>query len=806
IDNQYRVTEKHYGGMSVVYIVLDEFSQRRFAVKTLKQELLDDRNAASRFAAEARTWMNLGRHENIVEAIIYREIDGQPFLFLEYVEGASLQVLLDLERHLFPPQLVTFMLQVCAGMAYVHNVKVGPAQTGVIHRDIKPANLMLTREAVIKITDFGLAKAHGMRTEHSDVGIGLGTYLYMPPEQLLDASTADRTSDIYSFGVAFYAAITGRAPIQGHNVGQIVRNIINQEPLRPSQLVAGVPRELEDLILRCLAKKREDRFQSFEEVRVALEGVREAVTAAHAGRDDVRQCRGCSYLTTFTHRACPLCANTFELVAFPLGGGAGSEAADGGVRAPALQTETADGGVRGPALQTEAADGGVRGPALQTETADGGVRAPALQPEGAAEGVPEAAELSPEEEAVQVLLQTARSWKERDDLQRAVNVLRQAVALAPGHVEARRELDETVLEMARRRPRTPTKAYNWPMFRGNITRTGYTPEIVAPPLQRRWQYKVGDWVMASPVVSNAVAFVGGHQAKPAAQGRFVAVHCDRGQLVWELETPHEILLSACVLGGNMLFVASHNWLMALDPRTGRRYWDFTASSPITSAPTAWQNMVYFGTENGTFYALHAQSGQRIWTFGAEMGIYSAAMVWEGCVYFGSSDHRLYAVEQATGALTWEFMSAGEISSTPLFHRGRIYVGSSDQRLYCLDYQTGRRVWEFATAGAVNASPAASQDIVYVGSRDRNLYAVAADTGTARWHFSAGDWIDSSPAVSGRTVYVGSHDGKLYALEAETGILMWEYPTDGEVGSSPAVSGGRVVVGGNDGNLYCFRSV
>ena len=583
IDNQYRVTEKHYGGMSVVYIVLDEFSQRRFAVKTLKQELLDDRNASSRFAAEARTWMNLGRHENIVEAIIYREIDGQPFLFLEYVEGASLQVLVDLERHLFPPQLVEFMLQVCAGMAYVHNVRVGPAQTGVIHRDIKPANLMLTREAQIKITDFGLAKAHGMPTEHSDVGVGLGTYLYMPPEQLLDASTADRTSDIYSFGVAFYAAITGRAPIQGHNVGQIVRNIINQEPLRPSQLVAGVPRELEDLILRCLAKKREDRFQNFEEVAVALEAARGAVTAAHAGRDDVRQCRGCGYLTTFTHRACPLCANTFELVRFPLG--AGSES---------TPTETA---------AETLAEGVAQGSALQQEEARPGPTAP---------------EVSPEEEAVQVLLQTARSWKDRDDLQRAVNVLRQAVTLAPGHVEARRELDEILLEMARRRPRTPTKAYNWPMFRGNITRTGYTPEIVAPPLQRRWQYKVGDWVMASPVVSNAVAFVGGHQAKPAAQGRFVAVHCDRGQLVWELETPHEILLSACVLGGNMLFVACHNWLMALDPRNGRRYWDFTASSPITSAPTAWQNTVYFGTENGTFYALHAQSGQRIWTFGAEM--------------------------------------------------------------------------------------------------------------------------------------------------------------------------------------------
>lgn len=746
IDNQYRVTQKHFGGMSVVYIVLDEFSQRRFAVKTLKQELLDDRSAISRFSAEARTWMNLGRHPNIVEAIIYREIDNQPFLFLEYIEGADLQVLIDIERHLFPPQLTRFMLQVCAAMTYVHSAKVGPGEMGVIHRDLKPANLMLTREAVVKITDFGLAKTYGMPSEHTDIGVGLGTYLYMPPEQLLDASSADKTSDIYAFGVAFYAGLTGRTPILGKNVGEVVRHILNQEPVRPSQLVSGVPRELEDIIMRCLAKPREERFQSFEELEAALLAAQEVVNAVHAGRDDVRTCRGCGYVTTYTHRACPICANSFTL----------------GDTLPA--TPEAD--------------------APQAET-------------GAEE---------PELEAVAILLQTARQWREKDDLQRAVNVLRQAMAIAPGHVEARRELDTAVLELARRKPKGPTKAYNWPMFRGNITRTGYTPELLAPPLQRRWQYKVGEWVLASPAVSNGVAYVGGRQNRPAQQGKLVAVHADRGDLLWQLDTPNEILLSPCVMGGNLLFVASHNWLMALDTRTGGTVWEFIANSPITGSPVAWQNMVYFGTENGTFYALHAQSGQRIWTFGAEMSIYSSALIWENGVYFGAGDHRLYAVDQHNGSLLWEFMTANEITSAPLFHRGRIYVGSTDYRLYCLDYSTGRRVWEFATAGPIASSPAAWQDTIYVGSRDRNLYAVTADTGLRKWHFSAGDWVDSSPALSGRTVYFGSHDKKVYGVEAETGILLWEYATDGEVASSPAISGGRLVVGSNDGNLYCFRSV
>ena len=754
LDNQYRVTEKHLGGMSIVYIVLDEFSQRRFAVKTLKEELLLDRAAVSRFAAEARTWMNLGRHENIVEAIIYREIDGQPFLFLEYVEGTNLQSLIEAERKLFPPQAVAFMLQVCAGMDYVHKARVGPADTGVIHRDLKPANLMLTREAVIKITDFGLAKAQGMPGEHSDVGVGLGTYLYMPPEQLLDASSADRTSDIYSFGVACYVALCGRAPIQGPNVGQLVRNIINQEPVRPSQLVSGVPSELDEVVMRCLAKQRQDRYQDFGEVQAALHGALEAVISAHAGRHDVRRCRGCGYLTTYSHSSCPICANVFDVTPYP---------------PPRVVAE---------------------------ETPEGSAPSP-----GAVEQT-----VSPEEEAVAVLLQTACSWREKGDAQRACNVLRQALTLAPGHVEARQALDEVTLELARSKPRAPGRAYNWPMFRGNITRTGYTPEVLVPPLQRRWQYRCGDWVLASPIAANGIVYGAGHRNRPGQQGHFVALSADRGEVIWELDLAHDILVTPAILGGNLLFVASHNYLAALDPRTGRRLWDFVSKSPITSAPAAWQNAVYVGTEAGVLAALHAQSGQRMWTFSAEMPIFSSPMIWEGRIYFGAGDHRLYALDQATGKPVWEFMSGGEISGTPLFHRGRIYVGSADHRLYCLDVQTGRRVWEFQTAGPINGSPAAWQDIIFIGSRDRNLYAVAADTGASRWHFSAGDWIDSSPAVSGRTVFFGSHDKKLYALETEMGVVMWEYPTEGEIATSPAISGGKLYVGSNDGNLYCFRVV
>lgn len=752
IDRQYVVTEKHYGGMSVVYIVLDDFSQRRFAVKTLKEELLSDRVAIGRFADEARTWLNLGRHPNTVEAIIYREIDDQPFLFLEYVEGTNLQSLIDQEKTLFPPQLVEFMLQACAGMNYVHNVQIGAGQQGVIHRDLKPANMMLTRQAQVKITDFGLAKAYGMTSAESDVGVGLGTYLYMPPEQLLDASSADRTSDVYSFGVAFFAGLVGHPPVQGRTVTQVVRAIMNQDAPRPSQLVAGLPALLDQVVLGCLAKRREDRYQDFGQVQAALEQAQPVVEKAYSGTEGVRRCEGCGFLTFHAYPSCPICANRVSPTPYPV---------------PA---------------------------AVPPST-------PGPQPAAPQPGQP-----SPEEAAVAELAATALQWRDKGDLPRAANLLRQALTIVPGHVEARRLLDETVLLIARQRPRTPQKAYNWPIFRGNPARTGLTPEVVVPPLVRKWQASVGEWVLASPVVSNGLVYAGGRLDRPALQGHFAALHVANGQVVWSFDTGHEIILTPAVLAGQTVLLACENRLYALDAKTGHRLWDVGAGSNITSAPAATSQGIYVGTEDGNLLAFHPQNGQLLWSFRAEMAIYSSPLVWEEVVYVGSNDHRLYALDQHRGRRLWDFMAASDITSTPAFHKGRLYVAARDNRLYCLDSATGRRVWEFATGGPCNCSPAIWQNTVYIGSRDKHLYAVDAATGAVRWNYATGDWVESSAAVSGRTLYFGCHNGKLYAVEAETGILLWEYATGGEVASSPAVSAGRVFVGCNDGFVYCFAAV
>ena len=752
IDDQYTVLEKYRGGMSVVYIVLDDFSHKRFAVKTVKEEMLEDRTAVDRFAQEARTWMNLGRHEHIVEAIIYREIKGQPFLFLEYVDGVSLGNLIDTEDTIYPPQLLHYALQACAGMEYVHSAEVGPGDSGVIHRDLKPANIMIDRRGQVKITDFGLAKAYGVSTRLTDAGIGLGTYVYMPPEQFLDAASADRASDLYSFGVVLYRALTGEYPARGDSVGKLVHNILESTPVPPRELCPEMPVALERIILSCLAKKRADRPGSFSRLQAALEEVIDDVEQAYA-TDDVMVCRVCGYRTTWRYTSCPVCAAAMV---------------------PGWMSD-----------QPSAAEAAAAGDAEQ------------------AQGVPER---TPEQmEQSEALHQRAVALHQEGDLRQALELLRQATDLNPRYEEARALLDEVALELARSRVDRRQPAYNWPMLRGNITRSGYTPEVVVPPLVRRWQVEIGSWVLSSPTVANGVVHVGARNERDGHVGRLVALSARRGEILWQIGTNYEINTGPAVVRGQRLYVGAHRQLLCLDATNGERVWGLPTDDLVETSPGVIGSMLYFADAAGVVYALALDQQRVAWRTPTGMPIFSSPSVWEGALYIGSTDYMVRRLNAQTGEIEWEFPTGGEVLTTPAYAGGAVYVGSCDHRLYCLDAATGAKRWEFQTGEEIHSSAAVAEDHVIFGSRDGRIYAVDAAGGKRRWHFETGDWVNSSPAISGGMVYCGSHDHRLYALEIDSGVCLWEFETDGEVASSPAVSQQAVYVGSNDGSVYCFRA-
>jgi serine/threonine protein kinase len=258
------------GAMGVVFHGFDPTIGRDVAVKTLRLSEagtgLSREELIGRFQTEARA-AGLLTHPNIVVVFDAGEEEGLFYITMEFVEGRSLQTLIDAHQPFPVPRVLKLMEQVCSALDFAH-------QHNVVHRDIKPANLMLTADDTVKITDFGTAKILQFGT--AQTAHVMGTPSYMSPEQV-KGKPVDGRSDIFSLGVILYELMTGEKPFPGQNITTVIYKIINEEPIPPRSLDSSIHPGLSAVITRALAKDPASRYQSCHELLTALKNFHEMV-------------------------------------------------------------------------------------------------------------------------------------------------------------------------------------------------------------------------------------------------------------------------------------------------------------------------------------------------------------------------------------------------------------------------------------------------------------------------------------------------------------------------------------------------
>ena len=255
------VREVGHGAMGVVYEAVDPNIGRKVALKTIRAGTLgtNAEEVAKRFKNEARAAGGLN-HPNIVTIYDADEQNGILYLAMEFLQGATLDVLLHAQQTLMPDQAVDIVRQVCAGLEYAHS-------KGVVHRDIKPGNIMVSATGAVKITDFGIARTANVMTMTGQV---LGTPNYMSPEQVV-GKTVDGRSDLFSVGVMLYEMVTGERPFDGQSITTIMYKIVHVTPVAPNKLDQTIHPGLSRIIEKCLAKSPEKRYQGAAEVSAALQ-------------------------------------------------------------------------------------------------------------------------------------------------------------------------------------------------------------------------------------------------------------------------------------------------------------------------------------------------------------------------------------------------------------------------------------------------------------------------------------------------------------------------------------------------------
>jgi len=248
------------GGMAQVWDAEDEVLSRPVAVKLLHSHLAADQSFVARFRAEAIAAARLA-HPSIVSIFDTCHDLGREAIVMELVRGTTLRRLLD-ERHVLDSaEAVAIAIQVADALDVAH-------RAGLVHRDVKPANILLSDDGRVLVADFGIAKAMAGSDVTLD-GMMVGTAKYLAPEQV-QGGAVDGRSDIYALGVVLYEALCGRPPFQGGTDAATAMARLHQDPLRPRQVRAGIPRSLEQVVMRCMARAPAERYPSASALRAAL--------------------------------------------------------------------------------------------------------------------------------------------------------------------------------------------------------------------------------------------------------------------------------------------------------------------------------------------------------------------------------------------------------------------------------------------------------------------------------------------------------------------------------------------------------
>ncbi len=279
LDGRYEIEKVlGEGGMGLVYKARHVTLGKPLAIKVLKAEVSKDQEIVQRFRQEAQSATAIGNHHIIDISDFGVLSDGSTYFVMEYLDGIALTRAIEPGKPLKASRTIHIAKQLCRALGAAHEV-------GIVHRDLKPDNIYLISRGgdrdFVKVLDFGIAKVGGQKSKLTQVGQVFGTPHYMSPEQC--AGTAvDRRTDIYALGVIMYEMASSRVPFDADNLMGILTKHLYEEPVKPHELPppVDVPPALEAVIMKCLAKKPDARYQTMQEVLADLELVEQGLTPA----------------------------------------------------------------------------------------------------------------------------------------------------------------------------------------------------------------------------------------------------------------------------------------------------------------------------------------------------------------------------------------------------------------------------------------------------------------------------------------------------------------------------------------------
>jgi serine/threonine-protein kinase len=263
INNRYQIFSTiATGGMAVIYNAQDLMLERKVALKILKKELSSDQSFQNKFRTEAKASASL-IHPNIITTFDFGFDGDRLYIVMEYIDGSDLKTIINKDNPLSISQSLDYLLQSSNGLGFAHN-------SGFVHCDVKPQNMLVSKSGILKITDFGIARAMETISREEKFDVVWGSPYYFSPEQASGKAPSPAT-DVYSLGVIAYELTTGRLPFSAEDSAELARMHRSDLPTPPKDVNSDIPDTLNNIILKALSKDPADRYQNGKQFHRELE-------------------------------------------------------------------------------------------------------------------------------------------------------------------------------------------------------------------------------------------------------------------------------------------------------------------------------------------------------------------------------------------------------------------------------------------------------------------------------------------------------------------------------------------------------
>jgi serine/threonine protein kinase len=788
-------------------------------------------------------------HPAIPEVYDFFDEGSRAYLVLEFVRGKNLErVMNSTGGFLQWDQVRRWAIEICDALGYLHAHQPEP----IPFRDLKPSHVIIDRFGKVRLIDFGIAKAFDVTRGHTMSG----TEGYSPPEQY--RGQVSPQSDIYALGATLHHVLTRRDPRLEPPFSFENRPISEINPTVPAAFV--------EIVNRALAFDPEERFDTVEEMKKALEAVERIATIEETEkavkpveRTGTRQPQEVSYEGTLRPEQVLRGRYLIQRVLRAGSTGAVYQARDMNSLEVTRLCAVKE------ILTLPSAHPAWRDTIVGNLRREADLLASLDHP-----AIPKVYDFFDEGNHVYLVLELvwgkdlaalAGGFLPVDQVRRwAIEICgvldylhsRQPEPvifrdLKPSHVmidhfSGVRLIDFGIakaFDVTRGQPKSGTVGYSPPeQYRGEVSpqsdiyALGATLHHVLtrrdPRLEPPFSFENRPISEINPEVPEAFAGIVNRALASEPDERFSSAAemkkalealestgiplvidrplapTDEVMAVWLYPVGDEFRSTPCVDKGVVYVGAQDNHLWALDAKEGSLVWKYPTAGGVASSPAVKAKSVFVGSEDRTLHAVNVRTGRARWTYVTEGGIYSDPRATRRRVFFGSDDHKLYAIKAANGRLEWSFDAQGPVRSSPYVGDQRLYFGTEKGDFYALS-RRGKMVWRFKASRAITSSPTVHEDIVYFGSNDWTLYALDSENGSTIWRFQTQKPICSSPAYSDGKVYVGSEDGHLYAIDAQSGQEVWKYKTDDQITSSPLLYRGVVYVGSIDTCLYALNA-